>query len=175
MFDALGLGPEAREYRESVMTRFRNPFLDHYLADIYRNHAAKKQRRFGGLIALGRQCGLDLAQPRLQPAWRRRTGRAETCVAAGLPAAKYGQCPARFTLPLSLEPLIVISSRFLPAVVRFAAAFALVFGSRFAAPPWPGPPKPERTVDMATVLQPGPLPELSWAIPRACRSSNTAR
>ncbi len=65
MFDALGLGQEAREYRESVMTRFRNPFLDHYLADIYRNHAAKKERRFGGLIALGRQCGLDLAQPRL--------------------------------------------------------------------------------------------------------------
>ena len=65
VFDALGLGPEAREYRKSVMTRFRNPFLDHYLADIYRNHAAKKERRFGGLIALGRQCGLDLAQPRL--------------------------------------------------------------------------------------------------------------
>jgi tagaturonate reductase len=65
-FDALGLGPEARAYRVSVMSRFRNPFLDHYLADIFRNHAAKKQRRFGGLIALARQAGAEIAQPRLE-------------------------------------------------------------------------------------------------------------
>ena len=50
----------------SVIVRFKNPFLFHYLADIYRNHEAKKQRRFGGVIALARQCGLDLAQPRLR-------------------------------------------------------------------------------------------------------------
>ena len=68
VFDALGLGAAAREYRQSVMTRFRNPFLDHYLADIYRNHEAKKQRRFGGLIALGESLGLKLAQPRLRAA-----------------------------------------------------------------------------------------------------------
>lgn len=66
VFDALGLGPEAREYRASVLTRFRNPFLDHYLADIFRNHAAKKARRFGGLIALGRQYGAAGARPRLE-------------------------------------------------------------------------------------------------------------
>jgi tagaturonate reductase len=66
VFDALGLGPEARAYRASVMTRFRNPFLDHYLADIFRNHAAKKQRRFGGLIALGRQVAAEGARPRLE-------------------------------------------------------------------------------------------------------------
>jgi tagaturonate reductase len=68
VFDALGLGAEAREYRASVMTRFRNPFLDHYMADIFRNHAAKKQRRFGGLIALGREAGAFGARPRLEAA-----------------------------------------------------------------------------------------------------------
>ena len=68
VFDGLGLGPEARAYRASVTARFRNPFLDHYLADIYRNHAAKKQRRFGGVIALGREIGLKLDQPRLTAA-----------------------------------------------------------------------------------------------------------
>jgi tagaturonate reductase len=68
VFDALGLGAEAREYRASVMTRFRNPFLDHYLADIYRNHEAKKQRRFGGLIALAREAGVAGEQPRLKAA-----------------------------------------------------------------------------------------------------------
>jgi tagaturonate reductase len=51
-----------------VMTRFRNPFLDQYLADIYRNHEAKKQRRFGGLIALAREAGVAGEQPRLKAA-----------------------------------------------------------------------------------------------------------
>ena len=68
VFDALGLAAEAREYRASVMARFRNPFLDHWLADIYRNHDAKKQRRFGGLIALAREKGVAVEQPRLRAA-----------------------------------------------------------------------------------------------------------
>ena len=68
VFEALGLGAAARDYRAEVLQRFRNPFLDHYLVDIHRNHDAKKQRRFGGLIALGRQCGLRLDQPRLNAA-----------------------------------------------------------------------------------------------------------
>jgi tagaturonate reductase len=37
------------------MERFANPFLRHRLADIAHNHVAKKERRFGGLIALSRQ------------------------------------------------------------------------------------------------------------------------
>ena len=74
VFDALGLGPEARDYRASVMARFRNPFLDHYLADIFRNHAAKKQRRFGGLIALGQQYGAKVEQPRLSAMLRSGVG-----------------------------------------------------------------------------------------------------
>ena len=68
VFEAIGLGDEARAYRQSVIERFRNPFLDHYLADIFTNHAAKKQRRFGGLIALGAHAGLSIAQPRLRAA-----------------------------------------------------------------------------------------------------------
>jgi tagaturonate reductase len=68
VFDALGLAAEAREYRASVMARFRNPFLDHRLADIYRNHDAKKQRRFGGLIALAREKGVAVERPRLRAA-----------------------------------------------------------------------------------------------------------
>ena len=39
-------------YRDTVIDRFRNPFLDHRLAEIFINHEAKKQRRFGGLIEL---------------------------------------------------------------------------------------------------------------------------
>ncbi len=68
VFDAIGLGAEARAYRPTVIERFRNPFLDHYLADIFTNHAAKKQRRFAGLIALGAEAGLAIAQPRLRAA-----------------------------------------------------------------------------------------------------------
>jgi tagaturonate reductase len=65
VFDAIGMRDEARAYRRSVIERFRNPFLDHYLADIFTNHSAKKQRRFGGLIALSAQAGLAIPQPRL--------------------------------------------------------------------------------------------------------------
>ncbi|HEY1944580.1 MAG TPA: mannitol dehydrogenase family protein [Roseiarcus sp.] len=68
VFAAIGLGEDARAYRQSVIERFRNPFLDHYLRDIFTNHAAKKQRRFAGLIALGEQAGVTLAQPRLRAA-----------------------------------------------------------------------------------------------------------
>ena len=68
VFDGLGMGEEARAYRASVIERFRNPFLDHRLADIFTNHAAKKQRRFGGLVALAEQHGIVVAQPRLKAA-----------------------------------------------------------------------------------------------------------
>jgi len=70
-FAGIGLGEEARKYRLDVIERFRNPFLDHYLADIFTNHAAKKERRFGGLIALCAQSGLTIAQPRLHAALAR--------------------------------------------------------------------------------------------------------
>lgn len=68
VFDALGSGDEARAYLDDVRERFENPFLDHRLADIARNHEQKKERRFGPVIELARELGLAIAQPRLKAA-----------------------------------------------------------------------------------------------------------
>jgi tagaturonate reductase len=68
VFAALGMAAEARAYRDTAIDRFSNPFLDHRLSDIYVNHEAKKQRRFGGLIALAEASGLHARQPRLSAA-----------------------------------------------------------------------------------------------------------
>jgi tagaturonate reductase len=68
VFAGIGLGEVAQAYRASVIERFRNPFLNHFLADIFTNHRAKKARRFGGVIALSKEHGLDIAQPRLEAA-----------------------------------------------------------------------------------------------------------
>jgi tagaturonate reductase len=68
VFAGIGLGDEAQAYRGSVLERFKNPFLNHYLADIFTNHDAKKRRRFGGLIELNNARGLALRQPRLEAA-----------------------------------------------------------------------------------------------------------
>jgi tagaturonate reductase len=46
------MGDEAETYLKTVIERFSNPFLDHRLSEIFTNHEAKKQRRFGGLIEL---------------------------------------------------------------------------------------------------------------------------
>ena len=61
---AAGLS-QAPTYRDSVMERFRNPFLDHRLADIADNHASKKERRVGGLMKLAAEVAPELKQPRL--------------------------------------------------------------------------------------------------------------
>lgn len=68
VFVAMGLGEEAEAYRRTTMERFSNPFLRHRLADIAGNHAAKKERRFGGLIALSRQYLPDHPTPLLDAA-----------------------------------------------------------------------------------------------------------
>jgi tagaturonate reductase len=68
VFDALGKGDDARAYLDELRERFSNPFLDHRLADIARNHEEKKARRFAPVIDLARELGLDLAQPRLRAA-----------------------------------------------------------------------------------------------------------
>ena len=68
VFAGIGMGEEARTYRDSVIERFSNPFLNHRLAEIHANHAAKKARRFGGLIALARAQGLGVNQPKLAAA-----------------------------------------------------------------------------------------------------------
>jgi tagaturonate reductase len=56
---------EAPDYRDTVLSRFRNPFLDHRLSDIFDNHAAKKERRFGGVIALAGEVAPARRLPRL--------------------------------------------------------------------------------------------------------------
>lgn len=57
VFDALGLGPQAREYVSVVRGRLSNPFLEHSLADIARNHEQKKARRIAPLLALAAGVG----------------------------------------------------------------------------------------------------------------------
>jgi tagaturonate reductase len=56
---------EAPAYRDTVIERFRNPFLDHRLADIADNHASKKERRMGGVMRLAAEVAPGLRQPRL--------------------------------------------------------------------------------------------------------------
>lgn len=56
---------EAPAYRRTVLERFRNPFLDHRLADIADNHAAKKARRFGGIGKLAGEVAPAMTLPRL--------------------------------------------------------------------------------------------------------------
>jgi tagaturonate reductase len=65
-FAGLGMADEAKRYRAVVVERLQNPFLNHRLADIFANHAAKKQRRFGGLIDLVEANGVGVKLPRLR-------------------------------------------------------------------------------------------------------------
>ena len=68
VFVGIGMGGEAEAYRDTVIERFSNPFLDHRLADIHDNHDAKKRRRFGGLIELAKANDVRIKQPRLRAA-----------------------------------------------------------------------------------------------------------
>jgi tagaturonate reductase len=68
VFAALGMGDEAQAYLKTVIERFSNPFLNHRLSEIFTNHEAKKQRRFGGLIDLARTRGVRIKLPRLEAA-----------------------------------------------------------------------------------------------------------
>ena len=64
-----GQRAEAELYLVQLRERFENPFLNHRIADIAQNHARKKQRRLGPIVALARQRGLNaLAQTRLRAA-----------------------------------------------------------------------------------------------------------
>lgn len=72
VFDALGHGADARAYLQDVRERFENPFLDHRLADINRNHEQKKRRRFEPVIDMARELGLRIGQPRLNQALEQR-------------------------------------------------------------------------------------------------------
>ena len=49
-FAAHGMQVQAEAYVTTTMARFRNPFLDHRVADIAQHHAAKLERRVGGFL-----------------------------------------------------------------------------------------------------------------------------
>ncbi len=49
-FAARGMEGQARAYVATTMDRFRNPFLDHKLADIAQNHEAKVERRVAAFL-----------------------------------------------------------------------------------------------------------------------------
>lgn len=56
-----GLGQQASDYVETTLERFRNPFLDHRLADIANHHSEKIVRRITGL----RRWSPDVSMPLL--------------------------------------------------------------------------------------------------------------
>lgn len=66
VFDVLGEGAPARAYLVELRDRLCNPFLQHRLEDIARDHAQKKARRVAPLVDLARQRAPGLAQPRLR-------------------------------------------------------------------------------------------------------------
>jgi tagaturonate reductase len=68
VFAGIGMKNDADAYLKTVIERFRNPFLDHRLSEIFTNHEAKKRRRFGGLIELAKANGVRVSQPRLKAA-----------------------------------------------------------------------------------------------------------
>lgn len=68
VFSALGQRDAAETYLVGLRERFENPFLNHRIADIAQNHAQKKQRRLGPVVALAEARGLALPQTRLRTA-----------------------------------------------------------------------------------------------------------
>jgi tagaturonate reductase len=66
VFDALGEGDAARAYLVELRDRLANPYLEHRLEDIARDHAQKKLRRIAPLVDLARKHVPALAQPRLR-------------------------------------------------------------------------------------------------------------
>ena len=75
VFDALNQGDEADAYLVAVRDRLLNPFLAHRLADIAKDHAQKKQRRFAPVIALAMELGLRIPQQRLRAALEREAAK----------------------------------------------------------------------------------------------------
>ncbi|WP_298985679.1 mannitol dehydrogenase family protein [uncultured Roseibium sp.] len=64
-FKAHGREQEAEAYVATTLDRFRNPFLDHRLADIAQNHEEKTLRRVAGFLAWARTADPALEMPRL--------------------------------------------------------------------------------------------------------------
>jgi tagaturonate reductase len=64
-FAAANLEQEARNYVETTLDRFLNPYLDHKLADIAGNHAEKQERRIKGFVDWATKNGDKTDKPRL--------------------------------------------------------------------------------------------------------------
>jgi tagaturonate reductase len=60
-----GMGSEAERYVATTLDRFRNPFLDHRLADIAQNHAAKLRNRIAAFLDWVRERDAGFSAPRL--------------------------------------------------------------------------------------------------------------
>lgn len=68
VFEAEGSGDEALLYLNSLRDRLLNPFLEHRISDIAKDHAQKKQRRLAPVVQRARALSLKLAQPQLTAA-----------------------------------------------------------------------------------------------------------
>lgn len=72
-FARKGMGAQAAAYAATTLDRFRNPFLNHRIADIAQNHATKVERRIGAFLHwLGEARG---ATPMLDAVLARQEGR----------------------------------------------------------------------------------------------------
>ena len=67
-----------RETVERLRERLLNPFLAHHRADIAKDHALKKQRRFVPVLMLAGELGLTLPQPWLRAAIADASGAARS-------------------------------------------------------------------------------------------------
>lgn len=65
-FAAHGMGDQARAYLGTTLDRFRNPFLDHRMADIAQNHETKVARRIAAFLDWAEAHGASLAAPALR-------------------------------------------------------------------------------------------------------------
>ena len=68
VLDAEGSGTEARSYLEELRDRLLNPFLQHRLSDIAKNHEEKKQRRMAPVVKRAEELKLGIAQAQLRKA-----------------------------------------------------------------------------------------------------------
>ena len=64
-FTLYEMGDEAQDYVAATWERFRNPFLEHRLADIYQNHDVKLRRRVADLLEWVCRREPGFAAPRL--------------------------------------------------------------------------------------------------------------
>ncbi|TNB48409.1 mannitol dehydrogenase family protein [Martelella lutilitoris] len=65
-FAAEGRSSEADRYIDETLDRFANPYLDHRLADIARNHAQKVELRIGGFLSFANHAVPGYRAPRLE-------------------------------------------------------------------------------------------------------------